>query len=98
MYAELHPDADREFIEHALFYERREPGLGHRFIDEIERGIALLVSQPQIGPELDEELRYFVLDDFPFSLIYRIEPERIWIVAVAHQSRRPGYWRERIDR
>jgi len=98
MYADLHPNADREFTEHALFYERREPGLGRRFIDEIERGIEILLSQPQIGPQLDEELRYFVLDDFPFSLIYRMERERIWIVAVAHQSRHPGYWRERIDR
>lgn len=98
MYAELHPDADREFTAHALFYERREPGLGRRFIDEIERGIEILVSQPQIGPQLDEEFRCFVLDTFPFSLIYRIEPEQIWVVAVAHQSRRPDYWRERIDR
>jgi toxin ParE1/3/4 len=98
MYAEFHPKADREFTVHALFYERSEPGLGNRFIDEIECGIDILISQPQIGRLLDEELRRFVLDDFPFSLIYRIESERIWIVAVAHQSRRPGYWRERINR
>jgi len=98
MYAELHPHADREYIAHALFYERQEAGLGSRFVDEIERGIEILVSQPRIGPQFKEGFRYFVLDIFPFSLIYRIEPERIWIVAVAHQSRRPNYWRERIDR
>ena len=98
MYAEIHPDADREFAAHALFYERREPGLGRRFIDEIAGGINVLVSQPAIGTQLDDELRCFVLNDFPFSLIYRFEPEKIWIIAVAHQSRRPGYWRERIDR
>jgi plasmid stabilization system protein ParE len=98
MYAEFHPEADQELSEHALFYERREPGLGERFIDEIDAGIAILVLQPRIGQQFEEEFRYFVLDEFPFSLVYRIEPEKIWIVAVAHQSRRPGYWHERIHR
>jgi plasmid stabilization system protein ParE len=98
MYVEFHPDADQEFTEQALFYEGKVPGLGHRFIDEIESGLELLVSQPLIGEHLDEEFRCFIPDDFPFLLIYRIEPERIWIVAVAHQSRLPGYWRERINR
>ena len=32
---------------------------------------------------------------FPFSLIYSVEGSLIWIIAVAHQSRRPGYWRKR---
>ncbi len=98
MYVEFHPDADQEFTEHALFYEHREPGLGVRFIDEIEAGIALLMLQPWIGQQFEDEFRHFVLDEFPFSLLYRIEPEKIWIVAVAHQSRRPGYWHERIQR
>lgn len=97
MYAEFHPEADREFTEHALFYERHESGLGRRFIDEVERGVNFLVSQPRIGAELGSKLRYFVLDDFPFSLIYSIGPERIWIVAVAHQKRRPRYWQERVE-
>ena len=35
MYAELHPEADLEFIEYSEFYEIREPGLGSRFIYEI---------------------------------------------------------------
>jgi len=95
MYTELHPDAAIELTEHALYYETREPGLGYRFINEVELGIKLLISQPRIGLALDNAFRCLVLDDFPFSLIYRIEPEIIWILAVAHHSRRPGYWRER---
>lgn len=98
MYAELHPDAHLEFIECSVFYELREPGLGIRFIDEIERGIELLITQPYIGSELDEQFRSLVLNDFLFSLIYCVEQQKIWIVAVVHQSRRPCYWRERSDR
>jgi hypothetical protein len=39
MYTELHPDAAIELTEHALYYETREPGLGYRFINEVELGI-----------------------------------------------------------
>ncbi|MEX0827497.1 MAG: type II toxin-antitoxin system RelE/ParE family toxin [Haliea sp.] len=98
MYAEFHPEADQELIKHAVFYEGREPGLGGRFIDEIETGIGILKLQPRIGQRFEGEFRYFVLDEFPYSLIYTIEPEKIWIVAVAHQHRRPGYWHKRIHR
>lgn len=91
MHAEFHPDADSEFSEHAIFYEAKEPGLGGRFITEIEAGLAALTLYPMLGQAFDGELRQFILDDFPLSLIYRIEQDRIWIVAVAHQSRQPRY-------
>jgi hypothetical protein len=32
---------------------------------------------------------------FPYFVIYREWSDRLEIVAVAHQSRRPGYWRSR---
>lgn len=49
MLVEFHPDADTEFIESAIFYEKRMTGLGHRFIYEVELGAKLLLSQPEIG-------------------------------------------------
>ena len=98
MHVEFHPDADHEFSEHAVFYEAKEPGLGGRFINEVEAGISALTFYPMIGQAYGGELRQFFLDDFPFSLVYRIEQDRIWIVAVAHQSRRPRYWRKRVRR
>jgi plasmid stabilization system protein ParE len=98
MYAEFHPDADSEFSEHAAFYEAKEPGLGGRFINEVEAGISALTFFPMLGQPFDGEFRQFFLDDFPFALVYRKEHDRIWIVAVAHQSRRPRYWRKRVGR
>ncbi|MSU56800.1 MAG: hypothetical protein EXS35_01210 [Pedosphaera sp.] len=32
----------------------------------------------------------------PYAIVYREDPARILIVAVAHGARRPGYWHERI--
>lgn len=98
MKVEFHPDAAEEIVETAAFYERRVPGLGHSFIDEVERIAGIVREQPQIGQTIDKIFRRIILARFPYSLIYSIEPERIWIIASTHQRRRPGYWRERIDR
>ncbi|OGT72179.1 MAG: hypothetical protein A2W76_04990 [Gammaproteobacteria bacterium RIFCSPLOWO2_12_47_11] len=98
MFVKLHPEAESELIENAIYYECEVEGLGYRFIEEIERGIEVLIAQPRLGQPLNEQLRSFVLGGFPFSLIYSLEQDKIWIVAIAHQKRRPGYWRKRISR
>ena len=93
---EFHPEAEVEFIEAAAYYERHVPGLGERFQSEIRRIVDLLVNQPQIGSPADPDLRKFILTRFPFTLYYSITADVLRIEAVAHHSRRPGYWKERI--
>jgi len=88
--------AEEEMIEAALFYERRSSQLGADLLDEIDRAVALLRDHPKLGVSIYEEFRRLLLDRFPFSLIYAIEDNAILIIAVAHQSRRPGYWRKRV--
>jgi len=39
--------------------------------------------------------RKLVLHKFPFSVIVQDLGEFVVVVALAHHSRRPGYWRER---
>ncbi len=51
-----------------------------------------LLHYPELGVKASHGARRFVLHDYPYTLIYRMTPEAIIIVAVAHQSRRPGYW------
>ena len=98
MKVEFHPAASEELLENAAYYEEQIPGLGERFIFEAERIAGVLGDQPEIGQRLGGIYRRILLVRFPFSLIYSIESNGIWIVAVAHHRRLPGYWKERIDR
>lgn len=95
---EFHPEAEVEFIEAVAYYERQVPGLGKRFQSEIRGSVDLLVSQPQIGASVDPYLRKFILTRFPFALYYSITADVLRVEAVAHHTRRPGYWKERIVR
>ena len=96
MRLEFHPEAEDELIGAAAYYESSVPGLGARFGAEAQRVTQLLLENPRAGTPLDLDLRHALLRRFPVALIYSVTPDILRIVAVAHQSRRPGYWRTRI--
>jgi len=76
----------------ARYYELQAPGLGHDFLDKVEKALQDLVSSPERWPVVQEDIRRRLIRRFPYSLIYRIEPDEIVILAVMHQKRHPSYW------
>ena len=98
MKVEFHPAASDEVEDSAAHYDELISGLGTRFIEEVERASELLERHPEIGQQIDQAIRHFVLADFSHSLIYAIEPGLVWVLAVAHHNRRPGYWKDRLER
>ncbi|MGH8597262.1 MAG: type II toxin-antitoxin system RelE/ParE family toxin [Gammaproteobacteria bacterium] len=92
------PPAEEELIEAGQFYESEAAGLGAEFLDEVQRAIDVLREYPRSGRPVGRNLRRALLNRFPFSLIYASEQGAILVIAVAHQRRRPGYWRRRISR
>lgn len=94
---EFHPEAERELYEAASRYESEVSELGFHLLDEVERVVRLLLEHPEMGSSLDDELRHFVLRRFPFSVVYAVVSDVVYVVAVAHGSREPGYWRPRVQ-
>jgi plasmid stabilization system protein ParE len=93
---EFHPDAQAELILAAQFYEGQTGGLGLDFLFTVQRTYERLVDSPRTGTPLGRRLRRVLVPKFPYGLLYRVEPARIYIVAVMHLHRRPGYWRSRL--
>lgn len=91
------PPAETEMIEASRFYEARSEGLGLEFLDGVQRVIDALREHPRLGQSVGRGFRRAVLRRFPFSLIHSEEADEIVIIAVAHQKRRPYYWRGRED-
>lgn len=84
--------------EASRFYESEAAGLGSEFLEDVQRIVEVLREYPKLGRAVGRGLRRALLRRFPFSLIYAEESSEILVVAVAHQRRRPGYWRRRIAR
>jgi plasmid stabilization system protein ParE len=89
------PSAREELNEAAAFYEASVPGLGEAFLDDVERAIETVRESPGIGASMGRGFRKSILRRFPFTIVYAHRDEEIVIVAIAHQRRRPGYWRGR---
>ncbi|MGE3466540.1 MAG: type II toxin-antitoxin system RelE/ParE family toxin [Pyrinomonadaceae bacterium] len=97
MKVRFHPEALAENIAAGRYYERQAIGLGRRYFDVIEKSARRIGNNPDLFPILDAPFRRLVILEFRYSLIYSIESDSALIVAVAHQSREPGYWKERLD-
>ncbi len=91
----LHYDAELELNDAADYYDRGSPGLGSAFIDEVESGFERIRSYPDGAPEVAKGIRKRVLSKFPYALVYEVREEDVRILAVAHQRKRPYYWRGR---
>jgi plasmid stabilization system protein ParE len=92
----LLPPAEEEMTEAALFYEQARPGFGDIFFDDVQHAIDTVRERPMIGEEIGYGFRRTLARRFPFTIIYFIESSEIVVVAVAHQSRSPEYWKERM--
>lgn len=94
--ADIHPLASRELEKAALFYDRRRPGLGERFLKSVEQAIEQVLLFPEASPVVDRTVRQKVLRRFPYSLFYIFEKNSVFFVAIAHQKQEPMYWSDRL--
>lgn len=78
------------------YYEFEAAGLGAKFRSEVKNGIRRICEYPAAWPRERGDVRRHLLHTFPYKILYSIEEDHIYILAVAHCHRRPDYWIERI--
>lgn len=92
---EFHPEADQELEAAKNWYQERSNLAARAFATEIADSLAKIAGSPERWPATGSGERRFLLSKFPFSILYRMLASEIFVTAVAHQKRRPGYWRHR---
>lgn len=89
--------AKRELFAASDFYDRRKPGLGKEFLNDVESALALIRDYPQAWPvKYAKGIRQIGLQRFPYAIMYRLLDDDAVILAIAHLHRRPAYWKSRI--
>lgn len=92
----LHPEADGEFLLAQQRYTDANPPLGRRFYDEITSVLGRITQHPLRYKQFDPPARRLFANGFPYAVIYVARLDAIWIIAVMHVRREPGYWKGRI--
>lgn len=88
-------DALAELREARKWYRDQSRRAEREFKSAYDRAVAQLRAFPLSGAPYLRGTRRIVFTRFPYSLVYRVETERVQIVAIAHAKREPGYWLRR---
>ena len=91
----FHPAAQLEIDEAADFYDLEGPGLGSVFLDAVERSLKQVSEFPHASPITIKHVRKKLVSGFPYAAMYSEIGGAILVLALAHHSRRPFYWRGR---
>jgi plasmid stabilization system protein ParE len=93
---EFHRLAREEYLKARRWYAGHASAeVADRFRDEVDRALQKIVEQPNNWPFYYGKFRWVRLRRFPYLIVYHADDAGIMVVAVAHASRRPGYWRHR---
>jgi len=92
----FHELARRELLDARDYYDDLVYRLGEKFVIEVERCLNIIKTNPLAYPVVKQNVCKAVVIKFPFSILYRLEKDNIYILAVMHQKRKPKYWVERI--
>jgi plasmid stabilization system protein ParE len=87
--------AAAELRDAALFYEDSREGLGQEFLNSVEAAFASIVRHPALWRRLRGRFRRCLVHRFPYGVIYTVEGSTIYVAAVMHVKRKPGYWESR---
>jgi plasmid stabilization system protein ParE len=93
----IHPEAEEELLDAARYYEACHRTLGSRFLDAVVKGLEAVAESPLSRPVLSGRVRRYLIERFPYGLLYVVLPDAVTIVAVMHLHRRPGYRRGRLQ-
>lgn len=91
----FHPEAEVEFSRAIEYYEDIAPGLGYDFSIEVHASIQRSIAMPGMWPVIDDDIRRSLVKRFPYAVLYSVENDRIFILAVMNLHRHPDYWKER---
>jgi toxin ParE1/3/4 len=85
--------AKSEFRKARRWYDKRRQGLGDDLLTELLGALSRTERDNLIGVRYGAtRYRFYRVHRFPYVIYYECLPDRVRVVAIAHERRRPGYW------
>jgi plasmid stabilization system protein ParE len=84
-----------EIDEAYVWYEAQRQGLGEDFLAALQLVFDRIEQDPEIHAPIYHAIRHSRVKRFPYAVYYRLEANRIVVIAVHHGKRDPGDWRSR---
>lgn len=75
------------------WYELKSTGLGEALLSELDATFKIITRSPKSFQERYRKLRICFTSRFPFGVHYKIENNKVIVLAVLHTSRSPENWK-----
>ena len=87
--------AFREAVEAIAYADLASSEGGKRLRSALDATVQRALRYPESGAPAGYAARALLVRGTRLRLVYRVRADHIRIVAIAHTSRKPGYWRSR---
>jgi len=74
------------------WYNRQRDGLGEEFLAGVDAAFDTIERFPDVFARVHGEVRRAILSRFPYAVFYRVETQRVVVLAVIHTARDPKVW------
>jgi len=89
--------ARQELHDSTAWYREKNPRVADRFVTEVYKTLEQIEKLPAMGkriPHVIGSARRLPVARFPYYVVFEEFADRVEVLAIAHNRRRPGYWRE----
>lgn len=78
------------------WYRNRDSRVAARYVAAVTKILRTIADNPDFYGWRDEDFREARVRGFPYCVIYQeVRAGHVFVVAIAHTSRDPDYWRHR---
>jgi plasmid stabilization system protein ParE len=78
------------------WYRQYSSSIAAQFQRELEHAQSAIQRSPESWANYLHGTRRYLLNRYPYIVVYRVTNEHIEVVAVAHCHRKPGCWADRV--
>src|SRR5437588_13014323 len=93
----LHCEANVELTATAKRYACEKPALARAFLQAFRTAKDAIAKQPDRFSFLEKPVRRARISGVPYRIAYEDFDDCVQILAIMHDSREPGYWKNRLS-
>ena len=94
---QLSEEAELDVLNAYDWYEEQQLGLGSYFLEALDKAEKAIIRNPtSFRFRHKNKVRGFVVDKFPFPILYVVSQNTIDVISVFHTSQRPNSWQSRL--
>ncbi len=94
---ELTDDAKKDIRKNAKYYEGKQSGLGHDYLDEVGKALERIKQNPRQFPQIYREVRKALTGRFPHQILFIMKSVGVIVFSIFHSSQNPEKWKSRAD-